>query len=251
MKEADLNSALSRSDLALLAVLATGGILQAGVTSGMTAYRLKVAGRRGRPSAVESGDVVRLSRLGVLETREGRTVLSSTGRALMDRLLETGRGRQERPQGEGTRFSLERNLPLAAHERLAAARFLGAAERAALRPRIGPDWDGLATGKIDGGKRRGHEPLGGASEEFLRTSAALGSSLSSLLVDALVFDLGLGDIERRRNWPARSARVALRLALEALCRHYGYEEASGGASEPAIRPLPLRPQRCESGPASR
>lgn len=91
-----------------------------------------------------------------------------------------------------------------------------------------------------GSSRRGGGGRCGGSESdamldararFRRALDAVGPELGDVLLDVCCLERGLEDVEKRRNWPQRAARVILDLALTRLARHYGLETTPACALE--------------------
>ena len=103
---------------------------------------------------------------------------------------------------------------------------------AALLPSVTARWDGA----IASGSAGPRDPAGAgdhviaARQRCRKALDAVGGDFADLLVDLCGFLKGLEQIERERRWPARSGKVAVRLALRQLGRHYGLDvEARGPA----------------------
>jgi len=120
---------------------------------------------------------------------------------------------------------------ISALEFAAGERFRADLTLAQMLPRVTVNWDaGLAAGT--------HTPGRGPAEASDSSLAArqrvrlacrrLGPELSGLAIDVCGFLKGLDLVERERKWPARSAKVVLRLALAALVDHYGLDRLEAG-----------------------
>ncbi|MEL7048392.1 MAG: DUF6456 domain-containing protein, partial [Pseudomonadota bacterium] len=61
-----------------------------------------------------------------------------------------------------------------------------------------------------------------ARERVRHALRAVGPDFSGALFDVCCLDVGITDVEARYDWPRRSGKVVMRLALRALGRHYGF-----------------------------
>jgi hypothetical protein len=121
-------------------------------------------------------------------------------------------------------------------QHLAGERLRAEFTRAQLMPRITSNWSAAVA---DG--PRGASPTAfteAVIEARRRVRSALdvvGPEFSGLLVDVCCFLKSLADVERERNWPARSAKVVLQLGLDRLARHYGLDPVARGRAKVAVR----------------
>lgn len=120
----------------------------------------------------------------------------------------------------------------------AGERFRADIERAALRPRVTANWTPGPRGPVTGGGGpEGITLVALAARRRVEAALdAVGPDLGGLLVDVCGFVKGLELVEAERNWPARSAKVVLAVALRRLAAHYGLaNEARGPAESAGIR----------------
>jgi hypothetical protein len=116
----------------------------------------------------------------------------------------------------------------AAH--LAGERLAADLTFAGMLPKTTMDWSRGAPSDR-GGARHGLNATEAATAARQRADGAfraVGPDFAGVLMDICGFDKGLETLERERNWPVRSAKVVVRLALDALARHYGYADAATG-----------------------
>ena len=110
--------------------------------------------------------------------------------------------------------------------------------RAHMQPSLAQRWEPVRLGRQAGTRGGAVEITEAALSARLRVERALddvGPELSGVLFDVCCFLKGLAEVERERQWPARSAKLMLRTALAALARHYA-------GPKPSFRRPPAPPR---------
>lgn len=104
-----------------------------------------------------------------------------------------------------------------------------------LMPRTTSDWDSPLGAPGFNPDACSAEEMIAARQRVRRTLDAVGPEFAGLLIDVCCFLKRLEDVERERQWPARSAKVVLQFALTRLARYYGYGANAKGSARAAVR----------------
>ncbi|MCT4654860.1 MAG: DUF6456 domain-containing protein [Cohaesibacter sp.] len=115
-------------------------------------------------------------------------------------------------------------------------------ERGHHGPSMGIDWQRLGQGGLDSRSHRSFNDCEDASqsalaarERFRKAMGEVGEEFAGPLIDLCCFLKGLEQIEKQRQWPARSAKLVLSMALARLARFYGLEEQATGPAKNPMR----------------
>ncbi|MBB3018637.1 hypothetical protein FHR70_001691 [Microvirga lupini] len=107
---------------------------------------------------------------------------------------------------------------------------------AGLLPGVTARWDAMPKTGGPASPGEATDRMVAARQRLRHAFDAIGGDFSDLLLDLCGFLKGLEQIERERQWPARSAKIVVRLALARLAEHYGIEStARGPAASRGIR----------------
>ena len=105
---------------------------------------------------------------------------------------------------------------------------------AAMVPRTTVNWQSL--GSASGGPALTHSELVTAARQRVQNAlAVVGAEMNGVLMDLCGFLKGLEQIERERNWPPRSGKVVIGLALDRLASHYGLAASVQGPDQSRMR----------------
>jgi hypothetical protein len=212
-----------------------------------------------RPDAAETAILARLCAEGLIACDgDGRFAMTKLGRRFLVRQLSGADGfalqHQDRsriilsdPEQGAISVTVNHNeSPLAwlrrrkgldgrpmvgADEYAAGERLRADFERGQLRPRVTANWTAtVASRRRHGGAGAVEltEAAMAARQRVENALRAVDKELAGPLVDLCCFLKGLEEIERERQWPARSGKVVIRFGLAGLARHYGLSRAAEG-----------------------
>jgi hypothetical protein len=103
-----------------------------------------------------------------------------------------------------------------------------------LMPRTTSSWDSPLASPGFNPDAASTESMIAARQRVRSALDAAGPEFAGLLIDVCCFLKRLENVERERQWPARSAKVVLQFALTRLARHYGYQANTKGAARSAV-----------------
>ena len=104
----------------------------------------------------------------------------------------------------------------------AGERFRRDIEQAQLLQRVTANWEASINAARRGADSSAASEVAiDARRRLARAFDSVGPELGGLLTDVCGYLKGLEIVESERGWPARSAKVVLRIALDRLARHYG------------------------------
>lgn len=123
-----------------------------------------------------------------------------------------------------------------AHQLQAGERLRADFTRAHLMPRTTSNWESpMSDGRRSGGAGTFTDMMIASRQRVRQALDGVGPEFAGLLMDVCCFLKRLDDVERERAWPARSAKVVLKLALDRLARHYGFSGEARGRGRAELR----------------
>jgi len=121
----------------------------------------------------------------------------------------------------------------------AGERFRQDFDVANLSPRVTSGWDhGVRVSGLGGrgdGRAAVIDVAMAARRRFEAALAAVGPELAPVLTEVCCRSQGLEAVERQFQWPARSGKLMLQVALKVLARHYGLAMPAGASETRRMR----------------
>jgi hypothetical protein len=131
---------------------------------------------------------------------------------------------------------------LDAHHVEAARRLARLFDQAMLRQRVTMSYDPARVGGRGSGTAQAElaDSAADARKRLNCLAAQMPRDCWDVLWDVCALDSGLGNIEQRRGWPRRSAKLALRISLDQLAQLLGLSDVAEGGPRPTTAWLPER-----------
>lgn len=212
------------------------GLISGEASGRLARYTITPAGRAEATKLIAQSESRRAAASGLDADAETSGPDAAPGRT---GAREAGRGRAARRRPVGADAPLHvlarrrrgDGTPYLAPELVAAAmRFRESFELAQMGGPITRDWESLLRGRISARQAsNGAGPTRRLEAERSLAAAirALGPDLSESVIRAVCHEEGMEEIEDRLDFPARSGKIVLRIALRTLARHYAATGSDG------------------------
>ncbi|KAA0971097.1 DNA replication protein [Aureimonas fodinaquatilis] len=122
--------------------------------------------------------------------------------------------------------------------------------RGGMQPRVTQNYEFAvrADSGFSGGSDRLKDTALDCRQRVSDALKAVGPELSGILLDVCCLERGVAEVEKERQWPARSGKLMLKTALSVLARYYGYDETACGSGANAGRVRSWHDNRVASMP---
>lgn len=174
--------------------------------------------------AGEAYRITELGRAAVVRADGGAGRFAGQHRRMVSRSLIDRAGRLTKVEANALESPLGRLAAgLTDRQRQAGERFLADYHRSSLTAPVTRNWSADALARAPGsggGQAEASLARIKAKDRVMQALAAIGDRDEAVLVAALVREENLASLERRFGWKARSGRVVLGAALDALAGHY-------------------------------
>lgn len=129
---------------------------------------------------------------------------------------------------------------------LAGERFRRDVTQASMLPSVTTNWSRMESSSGQSAPRdmaHASDVTIAARQRVRAAFQVLGSDMGHFVLDVCAFLMPLQEAEARRSWPARSAKLVLRVALTRLAQHYGLSVTAQGPASAALQAWQVEPER--------